>query len=245
MAPPWPNSCRVFHLAVVRLRGKVWNSLLSTPSPTLAGSRTGIAPGLTARNCTARLAKSATNNELERRNMKKINVGTFEITSGKAYVSDPCYRIGTWCQGTVERVKTGLWSACIFAASDRCVARLLAFAEKQDCDARRVKWEEIRAEIGVDSGQCGVFDAAHYKKAASIKSVARIGPETICQEDPWYSICCDRTINPKHGAGVIPYGCVSSSGYGDGSYRGYVTRDKKGYVVGIKVEFITDEEDHD
>jgi hypothetical protein len=36
-----------------------------------------------------------------------IPVGKFYIKSGKVMVSDPCYKIGTWCQGTLKNIKKG------------------------------------------------------------------------------------------------------------------------------------------
>ena len=35
----------------------------------------------------------------------------FEIKSGKVVLSDPCYELGTWCQGIVNNVKNGEWFA--------------------------------------------------------------------------------------------------------------------------------------
>lgn len=57
----------------------------------------------------------------------------------------------------------------------------------------------------------------------------------------WYNMCCDNTLSEKS-AGVIPFGCVSSSGYGDGGYVGYVTK-KGDEIVGFKIVYIGDEEE--
>ena len=43
--------------------------------------------------------------------MKKLQenfIGTFELTNGSVMVSDPCYDVGTWCQGELNNVKTGV-----------------------------------------------------------------------------------------------------------------------------------------
>lgn len=41
-----------------------------------------------------------------------IDIGTFEITSGSAVVSDPCYELGTWCAGKLYAAN-GLYKARI------------------------------------------------------------------------------------------------------------------------------------
>jgi hypothetical protein len=168
--------------------------------------------------------------------------GEFEIKSGSTMISDPCYSVGTWCQRVLTSVKNGAWSAFVNLASDGCVAQLLAFNGKTDRAPRIKRWEEVPAEIGVDSGQCGIFDTAHYRDDSAIKAVQRLSTEIICADEPWYSICCDRTLETEHRAGIIPYGCVSASGYGDGSYGCYIQRDNEGLIIGIKIEFISETE---
>jgi hypothetical protein len=69
-----------------------------------------------------------------------------------------------------------------------------------------------------------------------------VSDRAICQEEPWFSICCDRTLNDSQW-GVIPYGCVSSSGYGDGCYEVNYISDKDGEAVRVEINFIPDEEE--
>ena len=54
-------------------------------------------------------------------------------------------------------------------------------------------------------------------------------------------MCCDRTLN-EIGAGVIPFGVVSSSGLGDGQYTCEVAK-QDDVVVGIQVNFLEEEEE--
>lgn len=35
------------------------------------------------------------------------HVGTFSLGT-KVMVSDPCYKLNTWCQGVLENVKSGI-----------------------------------------------------------------------------------------------------------------------------------------
>lgn len=45
--------------------------------------------------------------------------------------------------------------------------------------------------------------------------------------------------------GVLPFGAVSSSGFGDGSYNLYVERDSDGEVVAARIEFIVEDPEND
>ena len=38
-------------------------------------------------------------------------IGTFLVLGNKVMVSDPCYKLNTWCQGILENVKSGIWEA--------------------------------------------------------------------------------------------------------------------------------------
>jgi hypothetical protein len=42
--------------------------------------------------------------------------------------------------------------------------------------------------------------------------------------------------------GVIPFGCVSSSGYGDGCYEVTYISDKNNEAVRVEINFIPDED---
>lgn len=52
----------------------------------------------------------------------------------------------------------------------------------------------------------------------------------------WYEVCCDKSLS-NLGAGVINYGVVSSSGYGDGGYSTWMALDDNNQVVAIKLQF--------
>jgi len=170
-------------------------------------------------------------------------IGNFRVVSGRVVVSDPCYEIGTWCQGILDKVRKGEWVCQVSIAQenacDRCVAELTAMRSPA-LDLGNPKWTaETSFEVGVDSGQAGIFDMAHYRDDRIADGVQRLSREIICGQEPWYSLCCDRTSGSELGAGIIPCGVVSSSGFGDGSYRCYTQRDRDGYVIGIRIVFIT------
>jgi len=52
----------------------------------------------------------------------------------------------------------------------------------------------------------------------------------------WVEVVSDKTFTDV-GAGVVDHGCVSRSGYGDGSYVAYAAYDREDRVVGVKILF--------
>jgi hypothetical protein len=184
----------------------------------------------------------------------------FEVTSGKVRVTDPCYDTDTWCSAEVADIKNGNWKAWAVKSDEgdwgvRCaelrvwhsdhsmnevfgdITRKVKGDRVHETISGGMRQEQINADIGVDSGQAGVFDSKFFKDDKSIEGVERTGREPICVDEPWYSMCCDRTLGDEQW-GTIPYGAVSSSGYGDGSYTAYKAYNKEGQVVGIRIVFI-------
>jgi len=151
------------------------------------------------------------------------NIGTFECDSGVLRVTDPCYSKETWCAGTVANCRKGTWIAEI--ERQNCgswgnrIARLTVTHELGGTGPD----EDAGFEVGVDSGQAGVFDDRHY-------------PDDT-DDSPFYDECCRLTL-AKAGAGALSFGVVSSSGFGDGSYTAKVRRDAGGKCYRICVEFI-------
>ena len=163
-----------------------------------------------------------------KRNCEFIDLGEFEMTSPVMRVSDPCYERDVWCCGTVDHCKLGTWEAGVLKTDEgewgtRC-AVLAARHKDTGPDFNAIHSGNVRKmtskcveqpfEVGVDSGQAGFFDDAFYQN------------DTIFEEQPasnfatgdfWYRHVCDITLG-KMLAGVLPYGVVSSSGFGDGGY---------------------------
>jgi hypothetical protein len=166
--------------------------------------------------------------------MYKKELGEFQITSGSVYISDPCYDIGTWCQGKTDNVKNGTWKAHIIIATNEetgwgnRVAELVAIHESA-IDNKFEFEENSGADIGVDSGQAGIFDKEVYKGG---------------DDENWYEECCDKTLSENQ-AGVLEGGVVSSSGFGDGSYNAFYERDEEGNIIAIKIDFLSEEEEDD
>jgi len=168
------------------------------------------------------------------------SLGTFNIETSKVLVTDPCYKKDEWCNHTVKNVKTGKWRAKIYGRDCGSWGHRVAFLVAGVKDEvlpplESYKWHLVSKNIGVDSGQIGFYDKNHYKDDNVVKNLKRKHNEIICENEPWYSFNCDRTLS-KDRAGIIPFGCVSSSGYGDGVYSCW-TLEKNDKVIGIAVNF--------
>lgn len=179
-----------------------------------------------------------------RKSPKELNLGTFEVESGRLMISDPCYHKGTWCQGELKNVRNGSWNATVVETNEgewgvRCAELIATHVNAPNIG--RI-WAKQDIDVGVDSGQAGIFDSEHYRLNDDENDYEYQG-DKLTPNDPWYCMCCDRTLNSP-GAGVIPFGVVSSSGFGDGSYRCFV-REENDEIVAVKIIFITGEEDEE
>jgi hypothetical protein len=185
------------------------------------------------------------------------NVGEFQIESGEVLVTDPCYSVGTWCQAKVANVKNGTWEALINydGRKGERVSDIVVLEKKHRNamnNAGNFKWQWQREEVGVDSGQAGIFDLKYFKDDKSVDGMKAASWYYKSSKNEkgefWYCVCCHMTLahpteSDSYGGGAIPYGAVASSGYGDGGYRFATVQDKTGRVVGIRIEFIEDEKD--
>lgn len=177
----------------------------------------------------------------------------FEVTSGKLVCSDPCYSIPTWCQGIVENVKNGVWGAEINLSDEGDWGTRVAslYIVNEDANAKMTgietkifEEEPLNFNAGVDSGQFGFFDFAHYRNDESAKDLKKyeFGDNYDIQSgDAWYRACSDLTLGDEQW-GVLPNGVVSSSGFGDGSYDVFGYKDAYGEYVAFAVVFIYDDE---
>lgn len=177
-------------------------------------------------------------------------IGTFSL-GNKVMVSDPCYSLNTWCQGVLENVKSGIWKAYLKMSDEGTwgirVAELIAINDEY-CkehpvivDEHSVIINERQAfEVGVDSGCAGIFDYDYYAKYHTDDE----------KDTEWYeTIICDQFF-PTHDSFewensifTDSEGVASNSGYGDGGYECYVARNDDGEIVGIKIVYISEEDD--
>lgn len=81
-------------------------------------------------------------------------------------ISDPCYDLLPWCCGILENVKSGTWhtkteNLNVNCWGDRCSA-LIAWHESID-EPDKDDFEKTDINVGVDSGQAGIYDYNHFK----------------------------------------------------------------------------------
>jgi len=200
------------------------------------------------------------------------------ITLGaKVMVSDPCYGLGTWCQGVLENVLPGQYDCNVEYSDEGTWGTRVSAIEVTHVNYKTgsllLQMEDF--EVGVDSGQAGIFDYEYYAKYHMDAT------ERPHVNDDWYDMVCDLTHthvkNPDYeefywenasdtvenllarfkafeeyrqsiksekylykldGNTIDNLGFVSSSGYGDGGYYCWTTKNEDGKIVSIRVEFI-------
>lgn len=183
----------------------------------------------------------------------------FEVVSGKMVLSDPCYELGTWCQGIIDNVKNGTWVGIIeqsdeggWGTRNSILISLNKDAwektpQLEDWLIGMVGTERLNFDGGVDSGQFGHFDYENFRKDKVSEGLPKAFEDgwSTQEGDEWYRVCCHITLEEKDCFGVLPFGVVSSSGYGDGSYDTYGIRNNDGQFVGFMTIFIGEEEEEE
>jgi hypothetical protein len=150
--------------------------------------------------------------------LEETHIGNFEVESGELRISDPCYdkNLDPIHATLLSKVANGSWKAEVIYTDEgswgtRCAGLICQLESIPTVTHKDTGWD-YRTDISVDSGQAGIFDEKYYKRDDVVIGLERVHDEIICEDDPWYSFNCDRTLTKKS-AGVIPYGAVSSSGY--------------------------------
>jgi hypothetical protein len=179
------------------------------------------------------------------------------VLGSEVMVSDPCYTEPTWCQIKLNNVKPGKYHAFHkeHDAGDWGVRSSMIMVIHEDHINDRLKWKESPGEVGVDSGQAGIFSYDTYRKDEITEQIGLgdgdvsffgISPwkeMTEAREEEsgerWYISMCSRTLGEK-GWGSYPNGIVSRSGFGDGSYPLF-TVTKYGKVVAMAIDFGVEE----
>ena len=89
---------------------------------------------------------------------------TFKITSNKICISDPAYERGTWCGNYDLPAQNGEWTAKVKYKDEGEWGNRVASLLCQLKGGKGGKWEPLPNEVGVDSGQAGVFCSSIYPK---------------------------------------------------------------------------------
>ena len=172
---------------------------------------------------------------------KQIRLG------GEVIVSDPCYEVPTWCQEVIKNVRPGMYDTEVEISDESGWGERVHSLTVLHENIKSPNWEHYSDNIGVDSGQAGVFCMTSYRN----DEVAKDLPWLTEKGDPfgdhpfrpvkeegeqWYVKMCDRTLHEDQW-GVYDTGVVSSSGIGDGSYELQVCK-MDGMIHGFKIIFI-------
>ena len=194
-----------------------------------------------------------------------INLGKFDVVSGRLAVSDPCYDEDVWCRGEIDNAKNGSWFAFadekaierwgeaftrLIAVHEDYVDRIASMGEKTEGLAKKtdqlskhccgsLTMHRAAFAVGVDSGQAGIFDASHYRDNSVVPNEGYSHQFEDEEADAWYDYCCEITLSDSC-AGVLPFGVVSVSGFGDGEYVCDFWKNADGEVVRVEIEFIAE-----
>lgn len=167
--------------------------------------------------------------------MTRESRGTI-VLGEKVRISDPCYDPDTWCAGTLENVNPGVYNCYVnFKDTGEFGIRVASIiAVHSEFDNENFKNPEIvtNIDVGVDSGQCGIYDLEYFKRNQP--------------DGEWY----DRVYyqashkNNKFDAGTVDGKCfVSASGFGDGSYNCFVKYNDDGQIVFIEIRYLEEEDE--
>ncbi len=177
------------------------------------------------------------------------------MSGPKMRVTDPCYDDSVWCHGMISNCAAGDWEAAVVYRDEGEFGRRVVLLAARHVDSVhsfsmcnqvwmdenlvyfKGGWSVCNFEVGVDSGQAGFFDDSHYRDNSVLESMPK--PEHDF-DIPWYNYCCDLTLSERQ-AGVLPYGAVSSSGYGDGGYTALQHRNQQGQVDCVVILFLCEE----
>lgn len=161
--------------------------------------------------------------------------------SGLALVTDPCYSRDTWCAGSVA-VKPGKWFTTVKYSDEGSwgirVAELLCWHSDSNQAAAEGATDRLSFEVGVDSGQAGVFCDTLYPESPD--DMGEFG-----ERGTFYGDCCAATCDTAESFGVIQgKGVCASSGYGDGGYDAFAYF-QANVAAAIRIVFISDKPTED
>ncbi|WP_214851540.1 SMI1/KNR4 family protein [Exiguobacterium sp. s193] len=156
----------------------------------------------------------------KRKTNQAYRIGRFTVEGNELIVTDPYYGLeeDTDLQLILSNVKSGRWTAAIIYTEDEWVEQLLVFEGDKK---RSGKWHRQEKLVGVDSALAGIFDWTAYRQNQAMEF------ETVVSADDQ--------------AGIVSFGAVSTSGFGDGLYDVDIQYDVSRQIVGVRVNFAEDE----
>ena len=166
-----------------------------------------------------------------RRYRKEINIAGTITLGDRVRMTDPCYGMDVWCSGTVDNVLPGEYVPVGVISNEGSWGERVAQIRVNHVDYPMTEPTEfVDFEVGVDSGQAGIFDEPYY--------IDHHRDNDYDDPSSWYRKVCNITLSSP-GIGTIDgKGLVSSSGYGDGGYDAYVARNDDGKIVAIEIDYL-------
>ena len=171
-----------------------------------------------------------------------VTIGSFIQKSDKMFVSDPSYEfIPEEHEMGSKLMKLNLVIPNVLAGTYDVILRIKTNEREKNAELvcihqsflkdngsmplYKYPWEKQDDEIGVDTGQAGIYDLKYY------------GENEENGNNDWFEMNTRLTAKPTDYAGAMEHGAVSTAGNGDGIYPVYVIKnDSK--IVGIKIVFI-------
>lgn len=160
--------------------------------------------------------------------------GTIELGSS-VVLSDPSYEPGIWCSSELHIMQPGTYDCYADFAYDKDwgirVARLV-ITPAEEPPFGYIYDESVIETLAVDAGEFGIFDRKYFieKKTTDEERWYNDNVVAWCGND--YAFICE------DGKGFI-----TSSGFGDGWYSAYYSRNQKGQINSIEVIFIEPEDE--
>lgn len=175
--------------------------------------------------------------------MTQIKLGT------TVRVSDPCYTDDVWCKTQLSNVRAGNYNVYVEHSDEGDWGTRVSKLEVVHEDYlvlrhNEMNWEE-HSEIGVDSGQAGIFCESSYRNDELAMDIVTPEGDWLglpmmdkSEGDVFYDKMCAFTINGKGRWGSYESGVVTSSGYGDGGYPLEILENNDGQIVGMRITYI-------
>lgn len=194
---------------------------------------------------------------MKKKDKQKYFLGTIDLGT-EAYISDPCYEIGTWCQSLVKGLKPGKYNCFMNKVDEGNWGIRVSDVWIIHTDYKESVYPKtlMKATICVDSGAAGIYDKEYYEKYHTI------GIRDTPEGEEWYDNqfdlrydydiegkkieevwnedkhCFVRTQPSRDGI-VLDNKCViTDSGLGDGAYPAYCHKNAKEEIVGLRISFL-------
>lgn len=144
-------------------------------------------------------------------------------------VSDPCYKVGVWCQGEINNILEGEYNVFVSEDDGRIKELIVSSDKYPEIEDWEINMEQP-FEVGVDSGNAGIFDYKYYYDTHEEDDIL----------DEWYDDMFAGLFDNEDSKNWLffrNHGVITSSGYGDGVYHCY-TAEHDNKVMAIKIIFI-------